>query len=1580
MEAPPFRSDFFSVVRDLECSPDPFERVMRLPEREIVTFSFYQLHYLSRYARTDEERRLMFERVRRVWLAHNNRVGVRTQEAPETTDPVRLGADDHADRVYTLYTVLAHYCACPLDSEGHISFASDFTREAFMYQHEAPDTFDGFVDPAQRYRHAISDPLSWAMFQLKARIVNRHLPFPPAGVSMRGSANGPGTSTQARGRAARRRITAAGYCDTFSIATDPASRAEAELRRRGEYVLGAHFAVPSLSELVHTLQVPSRKDVFAYACPVQPVLKPARGARRAGPAELRAWETGKQPLPAVPDEERFLVQLAYYHTLEMQRHYAQSRFAPWADEDTKPQLAALIARGQHYRAQLIAWGLLPEDAPWVAPPATESVSGDDTRLLTRDHLRVPRDSAQTSFALNPRYNHMARVVINTRSADSIEPLAHHYVSKEQCAPTVYLHSLFPRHYYRSLRREDLPVLKQSIPPNNSLLPGDTSADRFLPMLAQLPDIKHDHRALLRQRGAQKQCEVTGPIRAPRCNTLHKRVFAVPGDAREQVVFAEAKLLDMFASVLGKRPAHFRVRHLEGARVELECDDPAYLHYASLLCFADHLLSDEARDKPYPLHPLLLRLFAVRPRRHNFEHYAWEGPANGFYDAAHMYCFARVLAHWCNRVDPYLPAGVSPDRYLCTPADSTEKLNHYANTHKFIALFAAGDGTPVLDAIRERGLLANLGRFLTFSAAAYMHRDAYVLMQQWVQNQIAYSANTEFMRQHYWLLDHFAHPVEALVSKTNPVFIKLDALCKLHGKTNHARMRVTYALDGRGGCRASSPPSFALRLYRAAVDMRFIHHKLAILLATSLANEPDPADLPLINIDLVVEPEACDHELLDWQQFRSTSWVRAFLAERAVADAKGGSYRRAVSSDDVREFYAALARISPADAAHPHAFATCTHTQIDSDHAEQEALRMLQAGGRTEEILRASQARQAIHEVQTTEPSKRLARKDVSVDCTENFQSAYYRRMLFLAYRMRLDPDLAVCLPPAQRAAFRVGEPAASQTRPFDARDRPFDLEGVTYTSGPARLDAYLPPLDGLPRALPQRPSLPTEADLAGVDAHNAVALPWVHAITMQMYRLLPDDIHLRVLSASVASVRYPESRFSPSYSVTVEEETQQEYLVRLDACEMYMLYKAVSHVLPEELTHDAGEDASAVEQLGRFQQEKNGRRTTHIRGDSVACSAGTWSVPLDRAHAGGSPQKESGGRGRATERAERDVTGGVSCVLHYDDDEEGGLDSAAAFGNAAGGVEQHRRAPPRGRKRRAGTMHDTLDERIRPVAPSVRKYAGRQYRAYYVHNGLGAPSRQRVAFFCHGAYVVLVRASDRARLVETVRRQIPYDVQLDFGRLGFRVLPVDRFRETWGLRRRVAYAPADEVAPPAWETESRERHHNLNVGVERAQGYGTWKARGRRRAAVTGRAYASGTRASNVPARTFKFPRRKKPAKPAQAGRLYECGAGLGYYTNPASYWGLVDWMSAGGRDRREGDLRMTGDADALNPLLTVLAYLDAKTTRISGPERDECAPIDYLEYDYLGIAGPGMRDLPVRASATGDRPLTLSTCLLLKI
>ena len=1543
---------------------------------------------------------------------------------PETTEPVDLRAPDHWDRTCTLFTVLAHHCDCPIDNGQRISFASDFTQEAFLYQHQQPDTFNAFVDPAQRYICAISDPLSWELFQLKARINNRHLPFPPAGASVITT----GASAREHSSVARRMrkplTTYAGYCDTFSIAADPASRAEARIQQRERAPSARVIPIPSLSEVIMSFRTNdvSSGTNFAFACPARPsfgAMPPMAPAEALQNAQSRAWRTTSAREKAeacaslVINEEPFLLQLAYYHTLETQRHYAQARFAPWADEDTKPQLAALITRGQHYRSRLISRGLLPEDAPWVVPPTLGCISNIDQGARGVDYNITPRRAAQVSFALNPRYNGAVRLPIRTYT-ENIDDAARHYINKEQRASFILLQALFPVHYFRNIADEpdesrgggagdDEARDDGDDALHRSLLPGDTDAERFLPRLTTTAAEPIDHNTLLERRGVgTRWAHARGGVRIPRPTKLAQRSFfaardpstvAHPATIAKQVRF---QLVQQFRRVLGILPTTFRV-HAEGCgarwRLTLVCNDPAFIHYASLLTFVDHLLEDGANaDKSVPLHPFLLRLFAVRPRRHNFEHYGWEGPANGFFDLAHMYCFSRVLAHWCNWIDPYLPKGVSPDRYLCTPADSRAHFNHYASVHRFVALFSAGEGAPIYDAINERGLLANIGRFLTFRAALYIHRDAYALLQQWAQVQIAYAANIEFMRRHYWVLDHFSHALEPMLHPDNPMFIRLESLCETHNRVHGERMAVSYALDGREGLPKSTPADFAARLYRAAIDMRFIHHKLAVMLATSLANEPSRVDAPLISLDLVIEPETCDHEMLDWQQYRSTSWIRAFLAERAVAEQTGGVYREDVDRDDIQEFYAALSRISQADAVHSHTFAAHRATHLDADDAESVAAELSRVGGRTEEVFRAARDPEVVlresKDRRSAQEEKKRSRATASLAPT-TYREMYYRRMLFQAHRLRLDPDLAVCLPPAQRAVLRVGEPVTEQRRPWDPAHQPFDLEGVTFTSGPASLHSYLPnPAHPLPPPPPQEANvpLPSEADLAGVDPSIAVPIPWIHTMAVQIARLLPDDLPLRVYSASTASTLHPESRFSPSYSVTVEEETQQTYLVRLDACEMHMLYMALSCVLPDELTHDAGEDDSVLEQIERGPVERRAHRSTHIRADSAACSSGAWSVDAKAARGGTSGhggtgvckvRKADAGPGRA--RAEQHKRNGLGMVLHYDASTHG-PDGRAWFVDASGRLRKFARRGPRRHERCASdTMHGTMDQRQRPIAPSVRKYMGRQYRAYYVHNGLGAPSRFRVAFFCHGTYSLLIRACDRARFVETVRRQIAPGV-LDFGRIGFRLLPVDRFREEWGLRRRVAYTAADEVAP--FISTARTQHTNLDIGIERAQGYARRQQQRQREHKLFGKARFKGdvVRPLAVPSRTFRFPRRSLStaceAEERNKRGAYRCNVGSdAYYTNPAAYWGLVDWLSPGG-GARSGDFRTTGDADALNPLLTVLAYLDAATSHV----RRDSAPIDYFEHDYLGITGSEFRELPICVESSGECALTLSSCLFLKI
>lgn len=1585
----PFRKDFFNIICDIECSKNPFESAMALSRSVLLSLSFCQLHYLSRFAITEEQKSTMFNRMRKVWLKQHGKLSILPQAPPETAAPINLDDENHSDRIHTLFSVFAHYCACPLDAEGHISFASDFTREAFIYIHEEPTSFSHFVDPAQRYRLAISDPISWTMFQLKARIVNRDISFPPMiSQVFRGTSNG--TSQFNNLKPARRRMltTYAGYCDTFSISTDPSSLAEAELRRIGNREVHPEFAIPSLSDLAITLKVKGKSSLFAFACPAKKVLlNPPKNTKTKKTGDSILFSSQNSHAFHNQDEKSFLDQLQYYHILETMRYYAQSRFAPWADEDTKPQLAALISRSHYFRSKLIARGLLPEDAPWVFPPSIGAVKSGDLMSFTVDHLRTPRRDAQLSFALNPRYNCATRIemrILSDNSTNPIYPLARHYINKEQQAPEIFMHMLFPHHYFRSTQTDDTLDIISSDPPRETLLPGDAEKKGFLPPLYSLPLEKIDTDKLLKRRSVGQSCRLVNDVETPESTTVHKRMFSINTSRQtkslsEIASIAQSTLLRKFVVTLGIAPNYFRVKALND-KLQIECDDPAFIHYASLLSFVDDLL-ESARTKPFPLHPLLLRLFAVRPRHHNFEHYGWEGPANGFFDLVHIYCFARVLAHWCNHTDSYLPKGVSPDKYLCTPADSSEHFNHYLTVHKYIALFAAGDGSPILDSIRERGLIANIGRFLTFRSAVYLHRDVYMLMQQWIQHQNAYSANIEYMRHHYWLLDHFVHPVEEIVCSENPVLVSLKALCARHNDKNEQRMATTHALDGRGAAPKSTKSDFALRLYRAAIDMRFIHHKLAILLATSLANKPSQKEGFLAAFDLVIEPESCDHELLDWQQFRSTSWVRAFLAEQAIADTKKGKFQEIVRKSDLVDFYSMLKNISPADVKHPHTFFGKTHTHIDSDQAEKEALRMLEAGGESKGILQASYDKNAILEIQKTKLSFHFANNNVPLKSPEKYKAAYFRRMLFLAYRMRLDSDLAVCMPHALRAVFRVGEPATTQARPWNPNEAPWDLESLTYTTGRARLDPAIPigknDIPVPPKIGPQE--RPNEADLAGVEANLSVPITWVHIIITQLERMIPADLQVKVLSAKVASERYPESRFSPSYSVTIEEEEKKDYLIRLDACEMYMVYKAISHVLPEELTHNEGVEQSMVEQVTKSRHERRGRRVMHIQQNAVACSSGTWketsldSKPSELVSVYTENNDEKSLR---VKRASEDARNGLGFVLHYNGADLG-VNDDATFVDKRGVRKVYKRPEPRGCKRRLDSMHDTLDERSRPIAPSVRKYEGKQYKAYYVHNGLGAPSAHRVAFFCHGAYALLIRACDRARFVETIRRQIPYDIQVDFGRLGYRIMPVDRFREEWGLRRRVAYTPADEIAPPIWTGNGESTHTDLNVGVERAQGYGTWEKRRTRLKTIHGVCKRTGVNAPTVPLRAFKFPRRKSQGKREKEPYGYDTSI---YYTNPASYWGLVEWLSVEGSLEKTGDFRMTGDADTLNPLLTVLAYLDTATTDMPEKTRAECAPIDYLQYDYLNIAGPGFKELPVFVSSGGERPLTLSSCLILKI
>lgn len=261
-----------------------------------------------------------------------------------------------------------------------------------------------------------------------------------------------------------------------------------------------------------------------------------------------------------------------------------------------------------------------------------------------------------------------------------------------------------------------------------------------------------------------------------------------------------------------------------------------------------------RKKTTRIHPLLMRLYSCLPlfrtSLRNYPFCDYFGP----YDPNQLYCFAMIMASWCNHTYWFINA----DRllqFVMTPKDPHFHL--YNHIHRVVDIYFDKDENFVVSA-RTQGLFAHVGRMLTMRGLRYMHEKAYFTLTAWYKRTFITGEQAVFTVIHKRALNHFR------LRDTNPRLLKYA--CTKHPRTGEKLidLHILCLLLNKEEQVASffeeEPATiidFVPNFYLMALDMFVINSTLSRQLVSSLLHEFDLDNQQLVSIinpALVPTPE------------------------------------------------------------------------------------------------------------------------------------------------------------------------------------------------------------------------------------------------------------------------------------------------------------------------------------------------------------------------------------------------------------------------------------------------------------------------------------------------------------------------------------------------------------------------------------------------------------------------------------------------------------------------------------------------------------------------------------------------------
>lgn len=340
---------------------------------------------------------------------------------------------------------------------------------------------------------------------------------------------------------------------------------------------------------------------------------------------------------------------------------------------------------------------------------------------------------------------------------------------------------------------------------------------------------------------KEKCEEEGVFRATTECTADER------EALEQSI---ASLMEEYSAYSYFSPADAPVVSVDGDTGKLKVEgDPELVHHLQCLGLAHYFCIPAEkriwdRKKTTRLHPLLMRLYACLPLfRDSLRDYPlcnYFGP----HDPNQLYCFAMIMASWCNHTYWFINAS-SLLQFVMTPKDPHFHL--YNHIHRMVDIYF-DKHENFLVSLRTEGVFAHVGRMLTLRGLRYMYKKAYFTMGEWYRRSFITKEHPNFNLLYKWVLNHF------LLRDTNPRFLKYA--CKVHPRTGeevvdlHVLSLLLNSEDSTKGYfrhKESSIVEFVPNFFLMALDMFAVNSTLSKQMVSSMLHEFELDNQQLVSV-------------------------------------------------------------------------------------------------------------------------------------------------------------------------------------------------------------------------------------------------------------------------------------------------------------------------------------------------------------------------------------------------------------------------------------------------------------------------------------------------------------------------------------------------------------------------------------------------------------------------------------------------------------------------------------------------------------------------------------------------------------